>query len=74
MIESFMNDLAMGLALILFAVFGVVYVVGLLLYLLARHCHRDYKKQGGAKVVIPKVVGGTAAKIAGRALRKRFFG
>ena len=74
MIESFMNDLAMGLALILFAVFGVVYVVGLLLYLLARHCHRDYKKQGGAKVVIPKVVGGTAAKIAGRALRKRFLG
>ncbi|MAT50228.1 MAG: hypothetical protein CMK32_03475 [Porticoccaceae bacterium] len=74
MIESFVNDLAMGLALIGFAIFGVVYVVGVLLYLLARHCHRDYKKQGGAKVVIPKVVGGSAAKIAGKALRKRFFG
>ena len=74
MIESFMNDLAMGLALILFAIFGVVYVVGLLLYVVARHCHRDYKQQGGAKVVIPKVVGGTAAKIVGKALRKRFLG
>lgn len=74
MIESFFNDLAMGLALIGFAIFGVLYVVGLLLYLLARHCHRDYKKQGGAKVVIPKVVGGTAAKIVGHALRKRFLG
>lgn len=74
MIENFVNDLAMGLALIGFAIFGVVYVVGLLLYLLARHCHRDYKKQGGAKVVIPKVVGGTAAKFAGNALRKRFLG
>ncbi|WP_425400200.1 hypothetical protein [Aeoliella sp.] len=74
MIESFVNDLAMGLALIGFAIFGVVYVVGVLLYLLARHCHRDYKKQGGAKVVVPKVVGGTAAKIVGNALRKRFLG
>lgn len=74
MIESFVNDLAMGLAIIGFVIFGVLYAVGLLLYLLARHCHRDYKRQGGAKVVIPKVVGGTAAKLAGRALRKRFFG
>lgn len=74
MIASLESDLTMALALFGFLIGGAMAVVILPVVLLVRHCHRDYKKQGGAKVVIPKVVGGTAAKIAGRALRKRFFG
>ena len=74
MIASLESSLLTLLFLSGFVVAGAMAVVILPIALLVRHCHRDYKKQGGAKVVIPKVVGGTAAKIAGRALRRRFFG
>jgi len=74
MIENFVNEMLTGLVILFALGFGVIYAIGMLLALIARHCYRDYKKQGGAKVVIPKVVGGTAAKMAGQALRKRLFG
>jgi chromate transport protein ChrA len=55
-----------------------VLLIFCLLGALAKHVGKgikqDYDRQGGAKVVVPKIVAGTAAKYAGRALKRRFFG
>lgn len=62
--------------------FGLVFfVLGLLAwlvlggaYLLVRNIHQDYRRQGGAKKVVPKIVLGTASRYAAMAIRKRFLG
>lgn len=62
--------------------FGLVFVViGLLaclvvggIYLLAQDVRRDYRQQGGAKKVVPKIVFRVACRYAAMALRKRLFG
>ena len=75
MIEMILLKLC--LAFFLLFVLPVVLIV-CLLGALAKHVgsriKQDTERQGGAKVVAAKIVAGTAAKVAGRALKRRFFG
>lgn len=69
--------LKLGLAFFLLFVLPialVLFAIGALAKHVGSHIKRDYDRQGGAKIVVPKIVAGTAAKVAGRALKKRFFG
>lgn len=71
---NFVSDVMTGLALLAVGFVLIVYLAVAAVALLARHCYRDYQRQGGATHVVPKVVGGTAAKLAGRAVKKWLWG
>lgn len=74
MIEVLFIKLMFLLALLMVPVLLILFAIGALARHVGGHIKRDYDRQGGAKVVVPKIVVGTAARYAGRALVKRFFG
>lgn len=75
MIEMILLKLALAFFLLFVLPIGIVlFVIGTLAKHVGKGIKRDYDRQGGAKAVAAKIVAGTAAKYAGRALKKRFFG
>jgi hypothetical protein len=66
MIQSFLNDVLIGIAVMGALAFGAIYLVVAACRLLMRHCYRDYKRQGGAKALAGKA----AAQTAGHVLRR----
>jgi hypothetical protein len=52
----------------------VLFAIGALARHTAKHIKRDYDRQGGAKVVVPKLVFGGLGKMAAASIRKRYFG
>jgi hypothetical protein len=74
MIEVLFIKVVLLVALLMVPVLLVFLAIGTVASQVAKKIKRDTERQGGAKVVAAKVVAGTAAKYAGRALRKRFFG
>lgn len=74
MIEILFIKLVLLFAVLMVPVLLVFLAIGAVAKHVGSRIKRDYDRQGGAKVVVPKIVAGTAAKVAGRALKRRFFG
>lgn len=71
-IESFINDLITFIAMAGFLMGMVFYLIGAAVSALARHCYRDYRKQGGAPALAKKAAAQTAAHVLKQAVKSRF--